>query len=123
MDGTSHDMGFDHVIVASGARAQALLPDTVPNLRPVKGQYIRVRSQETLTSVVRTPDVYLIPRLDNEIYIGASQEEVGFQMERPSERLWIYSPMLGAHFRSSTMLKLSRLDLAIDQPSTTGTPA
>ena len=79
MDGTSHDMGFDHVIVASGARAQALLPDTVPNLRPVKGQYIRVRSQETLTSVVRTPDVYLIPRLDNEIYIGASQEEVGFQ--------------------------------------------
>ena len=48
MDGTAHDMGFDHVIVASGARAQALLPDTVPNLRPVKGQYIRVRSQRHL---------------------------------------------------------------------------
>ena len=79
MDGALHDVGFDHVIVASGARAQALLPDTVPNLRPVKGQYIRVRSHKTLSSVVRTPDVYLIPRLDNEIYIGASQEEVGFQ--------------------------------------------
>ena len=51
MDGALHDVGFDHVIVASGARDQALLPDTVPNLRPVKGQYIRVRSHKTLSSV------------------------------------------------------------------------
>jgi glycine oxidase len=70
---------FDEIIVAAGARAGALLPELELDLRPVKGQFIRVKSAESLSSVVRTPDVYLIPRLDNEIYIGASQEEVGFQ--------------------------------------------
>ena len=55
------------------------MPQLTVGLRPVKGQFIRVRSPERLNSVVRTPDVYLIPRLNNEIYIGASQEEVGFQ--------------------------------------------
>lgn len=70
---------FDEIVVAAGARSAGLLPQLSLGLRPVKGQFIRVRSSETLASVVRTPDVYLIPRLNNEIYIGASQEEVGFQ--------------------------------------------
>lgn len=70
---------FDHVIVASGAWAHMHLPQHTKTLRPVKGQFIRVRAPQPLEAVIRTPDVYLIPRLEREIYIGASQEEVGFQ--------------------------------------------
>ena len=79
LDSQTQEQSFDEVVVAAGARSAKLLPQLNLGLRPVKGQFIRVRSSETLVSVVRTPDVYLIPRLNNEIYIGASQEEVGFQ--------------------------------------------
>lgn len=79
LDSQTQEQLFDEVVVAAGARSAKLLPQLNLGLRPVKGQFIRVRSSETLVSVVRTPDVYLIPRLNNEIYIGASQEEVGFQ--------------------------------------------
>jgi glycine oxidase len=79
LDNQTGKQSFDEVVVAAGARSAKLLPQLNLGLRPVKGQFIRVRSSETLVSVVRTPDVYLIPRLNNEIYIGASQEEAGFQ--------------------------------------------
>lgn len=79
LNGKLYQQTFDDIVVAAGARSTKLLPKLNLPLRPVKGQFVRVRSSETLTSVVRTPDVYLIPRLNNEIYIGASQEEVGFQ--------------------------------------------
>ena len=70
---------FDHVVVASGAWAQRHVPEYAGTLRPVKGQFIRVKAPHPLKTVIRTPDVYLIPRLNQEVYIGASQEEVGFQ--------------------------------------------
>jgi len=48
--------------------------------RPVKGQMLCVVApqRETLRHVVRTPGVYLVPRSDGRILIGATAEEAGF---------------------------------------------
>jgi glycine oxidase len=50
-------------------------------LRPVKGQLVRVRGTRLLTRVVRTPRIYLIPREDGELLLGATMEEMGFDAE------------------------------------------
>jgi glycine oxidase len=47
-------------------------------LRPVKGQILRLRGATLLHHVVRTPDVYLVPRVDGELVVGATMEERGF---------------------------------------------
>jgi len=47
-------------------------------MRPVWGQVLRVRGVPLLDHVVRTPDVYLVPRSDGRLIIGASSEERGF---------------------------------------------
>lgn len=79
---------FDGVVIASGARAGSLLRETVGHgdaladpglaLRPVKGQLLRLRGEPLLRHVVRAPDVYLVPRADGELLVGATVEEVGF---------------------------------------------
>jgi glycine oxidase len=40
-----------------------------------------------VTHVVRTPDVYLIPRSDGRLLIGATQEEAGFDKQAVPETL------------------------------------
>ena len=45
-------------------------------LRAIKGQFIRIKNAPALRSVIRTPDVYLVPRHGQELYIGASSDEV-----------------------------------------------
>ncbi|HTD23336.1 MAG TPA: glycine oxidase ThiO [Terriglobales bacterium] len=48
-------------------------------VHPVKGQMLSVVApQATLQRVVRTPEVYLVPRSDGRILIGATVEEAGF---------------------------------------------
>lgn len=51
-------------------------------LRPVKGQILRLRDsgpqQRLLAHVVRTEEVYLVPRRSGEIAVGASVEEKGY---------------------------------------------
>ena len=51
--------------------------------RPVKGQMLRVAmpEKELVRHVIRTPDVYLIPRSDGRMLIGATQEESGFDKQ------------------------------------------
>jgi glycine oxidase len=48
-------------------------------LRPVKGQCLRLQGSPLLQRVVRTPDVYLVPRDNGELYLGATVEEEGFK--------------------------------------------
>ncbi len=69
----------DRVIVAAGAwtRDAAEACDKLP-LRPVKGQVLRLRGERLLHRVIRTPDVYILPRASGELVIGASSEEQGF---------------------------------------------
>jgi glycine oxidase len=76
------------VVVAAGSWSGAV--DGVPAalrsvVRPVKGQLLRLRHPDgmppvlthTIRATVRGADVYLVPRADGEVIVGATQEERG----------------------------------------------
>jgi glycine oxidase len=67
------------VLVAAGAGA-ARLSARVP-VRPIKGQILRLAAPAgallPIARVVRTPAVYLVPRRDGELVVGATSEEAG----------------------------------------------
>ncbi|ANM28902.1 hypothetical protein ABI59_03700 [Acidobacteria bacterium Mor1] len=60
--------------VATGRGVRLPIPDI--GIRPVKGQILRLRGESLLRHVVRTPKVYLVPRGENELLLGATQEEM-----------------------------------------------
>jgi glycine oxidase len=73
----------DHVVVAAGWRSSELggLPEEarVP-VRPVKGQILRLRGDSrapVAQRVVGTPEVYVVPRADGRVVVGATVEERG----------------------------------------------
>ena len=75
----------DALLLALGARTslvQRALGD-LPAVRPVKGHILRLRSAEpllarTIRATVRGRGVYLVPRQDGELVVGATVEERGF---------------------------------------------
>jgi len=82
------DIGAAHVVVAAGCWSGAVdgLPDALRTVvRPVKGQLLRLRHpagmppviSHTIRAIVRGTDVYLVPRADGELVVGATQEERG----------------------------------------------
>jgi glycine/D-amino acid oxidase-like deaminating enzyme len=83
--GTSHsEYGAGVVVNCSGAWAAQILPLSIPT-RPVKGQMVCVvppagapHTGPLIQHVVRTPEVYIIPRSDGRILLGATVEEAGF---------------------------------------------
>jgi glycine oxidase len=80
LGGESFEWAGSEVVLAAGAWSfeGIELPIADPGLRPVKGQLVRVRGERLLRHVVRTPDVYLIPREDGELLVGATMEEMGY---------------------------------------------
>jgi glycine oxidase len=70
------------VVLAAGAWCDRELrhPLGETGIRPVKGQLVRLRGPRLLRHVVRTPDVYLVPREDGELLVGATMEEMGFDV-------------------------------------------
>lgn len=89
---TAHTAYAASVVVnCSGAWAAQILPLSIPT-RPVKGQMLCLVPQAGSTHhgpliqhVVRTPDVYIIPRSDGRILLGATVEEAGFDKRADSE--------------------------------------
>jgi len=75
-------------INCAGAWAGQITPYAVPT-RPVKGQILCVvmPKKELVRHVIRTPDVYLIPRSDGRMLIGATQEEAGFDKRTVPETI------------------------------------
>jgi glycine oxidase len=71
------------VVLAAGAwlRGIAGLPAPVP-VRPVKGQMLALRAEApfALRHVVRTPRAYLVPKADGRLVVGATSEEMGFDV-------------------------------------------
>ncbi len=67
------------VVNCAGAWAGSIAPVALPT-RPVKGQMLclAMPSRTLLQHVVRSPKVYLIPRSDGRLLIGATVEEAGF---------------------------------------------
>ncbi len=80
------------VVNCAGAWAGQIPPHRFPT-RPVKGQMLCVvmPEKELVRHVVRTSgwtaDVYLIPRSDGRLVIGATQEEVGFDKQTLPETI------------------------------------
>jgi glycine oxidase len=77
-----------HVVVAAGCWTGGIggLPDALRSvIRPVKGQLLRLAHPagvppvlgHTIRAIVRGTDVYLVPRADGELIVGATQEERG----------------------------------------------
>ena len=82
------DIDAARVVVAAGYWSGAVggLPDALRTVvRPVKGQLLRLRHpagvppvlSHTIRAIVRGTDVYLVPRADGELVVGATQEERG----------------------------------------------
>jgi glycine/D-amino acid oxidase-like deaminating enzyme len=69
--------GAPIVVNCAGAWAGTIGPHKLPT-RPVKGQIIAVVGAPVLRHVLRTPGIYLVPRSDGRIVIGATIEDVGF---------------------------------------------
>jgi glycine oxidase len=76
------------VVNCAGAWAGQIGPYAFPT-RPVKGQMLCVAmpKRNFVRHVVRTPDVYLIPRSDGRLLIGATMEEAGFDKQTVPETL------------------------------------
>ncbi len=82
------DIDSAQVVLAAGCWSGGVggLPDPLAAVfRPVKGQLLRLRHPAGLTpvlshtvrSIVRGTDVYLVPRADGELIVGATSEERG----------------------------------------------
>jgi glycine oxidase len=84
-DGT--ELAAGTVVVAAGAwsgQVPGVAAHVAAPVRPVKGQTLRLRLPgparlaHVVRGTVRGHPVYLVPRPDGEIIVGASLEEVGF---------------------------------------------
>ncbi|RLT27507.1 MAG: glycine oxidase ThiO [Chloroflexi bacterium] len=78
LDGHTTQVEAMQVVIASGAWSGAIEADVALPMRPVKGLVLRLRGERLLQHVVRTPDVYLVPRAYGELVVGATMEERGF---------------------------------------------
>jgi glycine oxidase len=86
-DGT--ELGAGQVVLAGGSLSGRLegVPEQVrPPVRPVKGQVLRLTVprayapflSRTVRAVVRGSHVYLVPRENGELVVGATSEELGW---------------------------------------------
>ncbi|HMG63913.1 MAG TPA: glycine oxidase ThiO, partial [Streptosporangiaceae bacterium] len=92
------------VVLAAGWQSGVLgglPPGTAPPVRPVKGQILRLRPRpgadggpgtallaRTVRGLVRGSSVYLVPRADGEIVVGATQEELGSDTAVTAGGVW-----------------------------------
>ncbi|GAB7189819.1 glycine oxidase ThiO [Kineococcus sp. NUM-3379] len=86
-DGTV--LAAERVLLTAGAaagEAPGVPAGLLPPVRPVKGQILRLRTppalrpvlSRTVRGVVRGASVYLVPREDGELVVGATSEDRGF---------------------------------------------
>ncbi|WP_326649373.1 MULTISPECIES: glycine oxidase ThiO [unclassified Streptomyces] len=83
------ELTADQVVLACGSlsgRLGGVPADVLPPVRPVKGQVLRLTVprayapflSRTVRAMVRGSDVYLVPRENGELVIGATSEELGW---------------------------------------------
>jgi glycine oxidase len=81
-DGREHTA--DRTVVAAGAwsgEAEWLPPEARPPVRPVKGEILTLRVRRgapPIGRVIASERVYLVPRADGRLIVGATVEERGF---------------------------------------------
>ncbi|WP_046734212.1 glycine oxidase ThiO [Streptomyces humi] len=83
------ELGAGQVVLAAGSlsgRLAGVPDDVLPPVRPVKGQVLRLTVppryapflSRTVRAVVRGGNVYLVPRENGELVVGATSEELGW---------------------------------------------
>lgn len=83
------ELTADQVVLAGGSlsgRLGGVPADVLPPVRPVKGQVLRLTVppayapflSRTVRAVVRGSNVYLVPRENGELVVGATSEELGW---------------------------------------------
>jgi glycine oxidase len=100
------------VVNCAGAWAAQIPPLTLPT-RPVKGQMLCVVPQTSsagegplLRHVIRTPEIYVIPRSDGRILLGATVEEAGFDKQTNPATI---KGLLDAGLRVAPVLQNTRM--------------
>lgn len=97
--GGGGEIATGQVVLAAGAwssQIEGLPRGVVPALRPVKGQLLRLRTPRgaepivtrTVRGLVKGSAVYLVPRADGEVVMGATQEEMGFDERLTAGGVW-----------------------------------
>lgn len=67
------------VVIAAGAWTNSIEGLTLPRVRPVRGQIIRLGwHAHPLSTIIWGPECYIVPRVDGTILVGATVEDVGF---------------------------------------------
>lgn len=99
-------IGCEHLVIAAGAWS-ALFGDwlgfTIP-VNPMRGQILSLKQPASpLKHILFGEDVYLVPKLDGTIYVGATVEQAGFDKSVTAEGIaWLLSsairlvPVLGS---------------------------
>ena len=83
-DGTK--VPADVVVLAAGAWSRTiggLTPELRPPVRPIKGQMLSLKMDAAaplMTHVIWSPGVYMVPRNDGRLIVGATVEEKAFDM-------------------------------------------
>jgi glycine oxidase len=102
-DGTVVDAA--QVVLSAGWASTAIAglpPGAAPPIRPVKGQIVRLRAtaataaagsspsllNRTVRAIVQGSPVYLVPREDGELVLGATQEELGADTTITAGGIW-----------------------------------
>ncbi|MFD4527794.1 glycine oxidase ThiO [Streptomyces sp. NPDC058470] len=87
--GDGSELSAGQVVLAAGSlsgRLAGVPEDVLPPVRPVKGQVLRLTVprpyapflSRTVRAVVRGSHVYLVPRENGELVVGATNEELGW---------------------------------------------
>lgn len=80
------ELGCDLAVIAAGAWSGRLHPALANAVRPVKGEILRLRARpgtlppprHTVRALVESHPVYVVPREGDELVLGATQYEAGF---------------------------------------------
>jgi glycine oxidase len=74
------------VVNCAGAWAGNLPPVELP-IRPVKGQMLALVGPPILRHVIRSPEVYLVPRSDGRTLVGSTLEEAGYDKRTDADTI------------------------------------
>jgi glycine oxidase len=85
----------NHVVIATGAwsaRFSSLLNFTLP-VSPMRGQILALKQPASpLQHILFGEEIYLVPKLDSTIYVGATVEQAGFDKSVTAEGIaWLLS--------------------------------
>ena len=102
---SGENIEVDAVLLAAGSWSGELARQIGLELpvEPVKGQIVLLKDEPgKVKHIIKHDDVYLVPRLDGHILVGASMERVGFQ---PGTTESVVNNLLEATYRITPGLK------------------